>query len=55
MIVRMRTHSNFVEYVPLMLVLLGLLELGGANRSAIRFATLTWCLTPKLLWLSVRA
>src|SRR5215475_13901242 len=31
MIVRMRTHANFVEYVPLMLVLLGLLELGGAN------------------------
>lgn len=35
MIVRMRTHANFVEYVPLMLVLLGLLELGGANRTAL--------------------
>jgi uncharacterized protein len=34
-IVRMRTHANFVEYVPLMLVLLGLLELGGANRTAL--------------------
>ena len=35
MIVRMRTHANFVEYVPLMLVLLGLLELGGANHTAL--------------------
>src|SRR5262249_28216453 len=35
MIVRMRPHANFVEYVPLMLVLLGLLELGGANRTAL--------------------
>lgn len=35
MIVRMRTHANFVEYVPLMLVLLGLLELGGSNRTAL--------------------
>ena len=35
MILRMRTHANFVEYVPLMLVLLGLLELGGANRRAL--------------------
>lgn len=31
MIMRMRTHSNFVEYVPLLLVLMGLLELGGGN------------------------
>src|SRR5215831_14995674 len=35
MIVRIRTHANFVEYVPLMLVLLGLLEFGGANRTAL--------------------
>ena len=35
MIVRMRTHANFAEYVPLMLVLLALLELGGANRTAL--------------------
>src|SRR5215471_12824794 len=35
MVVRIRTHANFVEYVPLMLVLLGLLELGGANRTAL--------------------
>ena len=35
MIVRMRTHANFVEYVPLLLVLLGLLELAGANHTAL--------------------
>jgi uncharacterized membrane protein YecN with MAPEG domain len=35
MIVRMRTHANFVEYVPLLLILLGLLELSGANRTAL--------------------
>ena len=35
MIVRIRTHANFVEYVPLLLVPLGLLELGGANRTAL--------------------
>ena len=35
MIVLIRTHANFVEYVPLMLVLLGLLEFGGANRTAL--------------------
>ena len=35
MIVLIRTHANFVEYVPLMLVLLGLLELAGANRTAL--------------------
>jgi uncharacterized membrane protein YecN with MAPEG domain len=35
MIVRMRTHANFAEYVPLMLVLLGLLEFGGANQTAL--------------------
>jgi uncharacterized membrane protein YecN with MAPEG domain len=28
---RMRTHANFVEYVPLLLILMGLLELAGAN------------------------
>lgn len=32
LLVRMRTHSNFVEYVPLLLVLMALLELAGANR-----------------------
>ena len=35
LIVRMRTHANFAEYVPLMLVLLGLLELAGANHTAL--------------------
>src|SRR5438105_3605271 len=33
MIVRMRTHANFAEYVPFLLVLMGLLELGGGNRT----------------------
>ena len=35
MIVRIRTHANFVEYVPLLLVLFGLLELAGANHTAL--------------------
>ena len=35
MIARMRTHANFVEYVPLLLILMGLLELAGANRIAL--------------------
>jgi uncharacterized membrane protein YecN with MAPEG domain len=33
MIARMRTHANFVEYVPLLLILMGLLEIAGANRT----------------------
>lgn len=29
---RIRTHANFVETVPMLLVLLGLLEIGGLDR-----------------------
>lgn len=29
---RIRVHANFVEYVPMLLVLLALLELGGLDR-----------------------
>lgn len=32
LLVRMRTHANFIEYVPLLLMLMALLELAGANR-----------------------
>jgi uncharacterized membrane protein YecN with MAPEG domain len=32
MLVRMRSHANFVEYVPLLLILMGLLEMAGAAR-----------------------
>ena len=32
MVIRIRSHANFVEYVPLALVLMGLLELAGANK-----------------------
>ena len=35
MIARMRAHANFVEYVPLLLILMGLLELAGANRAVL--------------------
>lgn len=31
LIVRMRTHANFVEYVPLLLIMMALLEASGAN------------------------
>ena len=31
MVVRMRTHANFVEYVPLILILMGILEISEAN------------------------
>lgn len=32
---RIRVHANFVEYVPFVLVLLALLELGGVPRSLV--------------------
>ena len=28
---RLRTHANFIEYVPVMLILMGVLEVSGAN------------------------
>ncbi len=31
MLLAMRRHANFVEYVPLALILLGLLEMGGVT------------------------
>lgn len=38
MLALIRAHANFAEYVPLLLVLMGLLELAGANKTA-----LMWC------------
>jgi uncharacterized membrane protein YecN with MAPEG domain len=32
LLVRMRSHANFVEYAPLTLIMMALLELAGANR-----------------------
>lgn len=32
---RIRAHANFSEYVPLLLILMALLELAGANRRAL--------------------
>ena len=34
---RVRSHANFSEYVPLLLILMGLLELGGANKTALAY------------------
>ena len=35
LLMRMRTHANFVEYVPFILMLMALLELGGAHRTVL--------------------
>ena len=32
---RIRTHGNFIEYVPIFLIVLGALELMGGNRTAL--------------------
>lgn len=38
---RIRAHANFAEFVPLILVLVGLLEVGGASATRIH-----WLLAP---------
>jgi uncharacterized membrane protein YecN with MAPEG domain len=38
MLMRMRTQANFVEYVPLMLILMALLELSGVSRTVLAYA-----------------
>jgi uncharacterized membrane protein YecN with MAPEG domain len=38
LLMRMRTQANFVEYVPLLLVMMGLLEGSGANRQVLAVA-----------------
>ena len=35
MLVRMRTHANFVEYVPIILILMGILEMSKVSRIAL--------------------
>jgi uncharacterized membrane protein YecN with MAPEG domain len=35
LIVRMRSHANFVEYAPLTLIMMALLELAGANHAVL--------------------
>ena len=37
LIARMRSHANFAEYVPLILVQLALLEMSGPNRNILIF------------------
>lgn len=38
LLMRMRTQANFIEYVPLLLVLMALLEGAGANRRVLAVA-----------------
>jgi uncharacterized protein len=35
---RIRAHGNFAEYVPLLLILMGLLELAGTNKTWLAMA-----------------
>jgi uncharacterized membrane protein YecN with MAPEG domain len=36
-----RVHGNFAEYVPIILTMLGFLELGGANKNTLHFFGIT--------------
>jgi hypothetical protein len=36
MLLRMRTHANFIEYVPLIVILLGLYEAAGGSAARVR-------------------
>jgi len=38
MLCRMRTQANFVEYVPLLLIFMGLFEVEGVNKQVLAFA-----------------
>lgn len=42
---RIRTHGNFIEYVPLLLVFLALFELAGVDKSV-----LAWCGAAQVLF-----
>ena len=35
---RIRAHGNFAEYVPLLLILMGLVELAGGNRTVLMWS-----------------
>jgi uncharacterized membrane protein YecN with MAPEG domain len=35
LIIRIRTHGNFIEYAPLLLIVMALLEMAGANHAAL--------------------
>ena len=40
MLIRMRTQSNFIEYVPIALILLALLESSGADQRILAFGAI---------------
>ena len=44
MLIRMRTQANFIEYVPLTLILLALLESSGADQTVLAIGAIAFVL-----------
>jgi uncharacterized membrane protein YecN with MAPEG domain len=42
LLIRIRTHANFIEYVPFPLIFMALLESSGANKTTLAFGALVF-------------